>query len=68
MKREEKLDSSQYCPDSCESLYKGKCIMKIDGNYNGAEVWNGHLFFEQLKLRRRYFRREDCQLREKSEQ
>lgn len=59
MKRKEKLDSSEYCPDSCDSLYDGKCIMRLGEKYNGSQV----LFFEQGKLHRRYFRREDCKLR-----
>jgi hypothetical protein len=61
MKRKEKLDRSQFCPDSCDSLYRGKCIMRLEDKYNGSQI----LFFEQGKLHRRYFRREDCQLRGK---
>ncbi len=58
MNRKEKLDSSKYCPDSCDSLYGDKCIMQLNGNYNGGHV----LFYELIKLHRRYIRREDCPL------
>ena len=56
MKLKQNLDSSRYCPDSCESLYGGKCIIRIDGVYNGGLF----LYYEQIKLGRRYIRRQDC--------
>ena len=36
MNRKQKLYSSKYCPKSCDSLYTGNCIMRIDGVYNGG--------------------------------
>ena len=62
MKRKVILDSSKYCPDSCDSLYADKCIMRINGEYNGGF----RLLFDQVKLSRRYIRREDCPLRGKN--
>ena len=51
--------NSFYCPDSCESLYGGQCIMRIDGVYNGGFP----LYYdEQIKLGRRYIRRQDCRV------
>ena len=52
-----------YCPDSCESLYGGKCIMRIDGVYNGGFP----LYYEQIKLGRRYIRRQDCPMLKQGE-
>lgn len=59
MNSKQKLDSSKYCPDSCDSLYRGKCIMRIDRKYNGGF----RLLYEQVRLTSRYIRREDCPLR-----
>jgi len=52
------IDSIQFCPTSCESLYGGKCIMRIGGIYNGGFP----LYYKQIKLGRCYIRRQDCPL------
>ena len=38
MKRKEIFDNSKYCPDSCESLYGGKCIMRVQVDIKPKEV------------------------------
>jgi len=58
MKRKEKPDSSQFCPDSCDSLYGGKCIMRLDGKYVGGFP----LLYEHKTLTKRYIRRDTCPL------
>ena len=60
MNRKQKLDSSKYCPDSCDSLYGGQCIMRINGEFNGSF----RLLSEPYKLGMRYIRRNDCPLKE----
>jgi len=63
MKGRNKVDkhsNSYFCPDSCESLYGGKCIMRINNEYSGGFV----LLYEQVGLGRRYIRRESCSLKE----
>ena len=59
MNRKQKLDSSKYCPTSCESLYGGKCIMRINGEYNGGF----RLLYYELGFGRHYIRREYCPLK-----
>jgi len=46
-----------YCPDSCDSLYGGKCIMRVDGN-----EFKGFLFYDEVGLGKKYIRRTDCPL------
>jgi len=62
MKLKEKLDSSKYCPDSCDSLYGDKCIMRINPR---DDKYYFRLMFESNKLNRRYIRREDCPIKGK---
>ena len=64
MKRKVSLDRSKYCPDSCDSLYGGKCIMRLDGKYVGGFP----LPYEHETLTRHYIRRETCPLRDKNDE
>ena len=64
MKRKEKLDSSMYCPTSCDSLYGGRCIMRINGVYNGGL----RLLYYELGFGRHYIRREDCPMRKEKDE
>jgi len=56
----QKLDSSKYCPESCDSLYRDKCIMKVDEKFNGGV----RLLYEEGKLFNHYIRRVDCPLKD----
>ncbi len=58
-----KYTTQKYCPDSCDSLYVGKCIMKLDG-----KDYPWFLFYDTVGLGKRYIRREDCPLRNKNVQ
>jgi len=52
-------NNPDFCPNSCESLYKGKCIIRLNGKYNGGLP----LLYYELGFGRHYIRREDCPLR-----
>lgn len=57
IKGRRKLDSSRYCPNSCDSLYGRKCIMRVDG-----KDYPLFLFYDSVGLGKRYIRRDDCPL------
>jgi len=61
MKKKNQIDSSKFCPTSCESLYGGKCIMRLKNDSNPIGF---RLLYYELGFGRHYIRREDCPLRE----
>jgi len=54
-----KQDIVKYCPNSCDSLYKGRCIMRKSYGDNPHGLF---LFADDVGLGKRYIRRDDCPL------